>query len=87
MPLDPEPPPFLHVLVSATVRETTLADDPSKRGSQDRSRINTSEDYEMCYWSRKLGVSPGQLEVAVRKVGSSVKALGRELKANPVHSR
>jgi hypothetical protein len=69
------------------LRETTMADDPSKRGPHDRSRINTSEDYEMRYWSRKLGVSPEQLKAAVRKVGSSVKAVDRELKASPVHSR
>jgi Protein of unknown function (DUF3606) len=57
-----------------------MADKPSKRGPQDRSRINTSEDYEVRYWSRKLGVSPEQLKAAVRKVGNSAKAVERELK-------
>jgi hypothetical protein len=64
-----------------------MADDPSKRGPQDRSRINTSEDDEMRYWSRRLGVSTEQLESAVRKVGNSAKAVERELKASAVHSR
>jgi Protein of unknown function (DUF3606) len=57
-----------------------MADKPSKRGPQDRSRINTSEDYEVRYWSRKFGVSPEQLKAAVRKVGNSAKAVERELK-------
>jgi hypothetical protein len=57
-----------------------MAADPSKSGPQARSRINTSEDYEMRYWSRKLGVSPEQLKAAIRKVGSSVRAIERELK-------
>ena len=30
-----------------------MSDDLSKRGAQDRSRINTSEDYEVRYWSKK----------------------------------
>jgi hypothetical protein len=57
-----------------------MADDPSKRGARDRSRISTSEDYEVRYWSRKFGVSPEQLKAAVKKVGNSVKAVERELK-------
>jgi hypothetical protein len=58
-----------------------MADDPSKRGPRDRSRINTSEDYEVRYWSRKFGVSPEQLKAAIRKVGNSAKAVERLLKA------
>jgi hypothetical protein len=58
-----------------------MADKPSKRGPQDRSRISTSEDYEVRYWSRKFGVSPEQLKAAVRKVGNSAKAVEKELKA------
>jgi hypothetical protein len=58
-----------------------MADKPSKRGPQDRSRISTSEDYEVRYWSQKLGVSPEQLKAAVRKVGNSAKAVEKELRA------
>jgi Protein of unknown function (DUF3606) len=58
-----------------------MADKPSKRGPQDRSRINTSEDYEVRYWSRKFGVSPETLKAAVLKVGNSAKAVEMELKA------
>ena len=41
-------------------RYQPMTDDPSKKGVQDRTRINTSEDYEVRYWSEKLGVTQGQ---------------------------
>jgi hypothetical protein len=47
-------------------------DDKDKVGGQDRSRINTSEDYEVQYWSEKLGCSAEELKEAVAAVGSSV---------------
>ena len=56
-----------------------MADDLSKKGPQDRSRINLSEDYEVRYWSEKLGVSAGQLRDAVKKVGNSATAVEQEL--------
>ena len=58
-----------------------MTDDPSKKGVQDRTRINTSEDYELRYWSEKFGVSQDQLKAAVQKVGNSVSAVEKELKA------
>jgi len=45
-----------------------MSDDRSKRGSQDRNRINLSEDYEVQYWSEKIGVRPERLREAVKKV-------------------
>jgi hypothetical protein len=62
-------------------KEAAMADDPLKRGPQDRSRISTSEDHEVRYWSQKFGVSAEQLKAAVRKVGNSAKAVEKELKA------
>jgi Protein of unknown function (DUF3606) len=59
--------------------KTAMSDDPKKRGSQDRSRINIHEDYEVQYWSKKFGVSPDQLKAAVKKVGNSVAAVQQEL--------
>ena len=56
-----------------------MSDDPRKKRKQDRSRINTSEDYEVRYWSKKFGVSPEKLKAAVRKVGNSVIAVQQEL--------
>jgi len=45
-----------------------MAHDPSKRGRQDRQRINMSEAYEVAYWSQKWRVSREQLAEAVKKV-------------------
>jgi hypothetical protein len=57
-----------------------MTDDKSKRGPQDRSKINLSEDYEVRYWSEKFGVTPERLRVTVKKVGNSAKAVEQELK-------
>jgi Protein of unknown function (DUF3606) len=56
-----------------------MSDDPKKKGRQDRSHINTSEDYEVQYWSKKFGVSPDELKAAVNKVGKSVADVQQEL--------
>jgi uncharacterized protein DUF3606 len=58
-----------------------MTDDRTKKGIQDRTRINTNEDYELRYWSEKFGVSQDQLKAAVNKVGNSVSAVEKELKA------
>jgi hypothetical protein len=63
-----------------------MADDTSKQGMADRSRINLKEDYELRYWVKTLGVSADRLREAVSKVGSSVAAvrahLGKPEKSN-----
>jgi hypothetical protein len=56
-----------------------MSDDRKKKGEQDRSRINTGEDYEVRYWSKKFGVSPEKLKAAVKKVGNSAAAVQQEL--------
>ena len=56
-----------------------MADDRTRRGIPDRSRINLGEDYEVEYWSKTLGVSKEKLVEAVKKVGDSVQAVRREL--------
>lgn len=56
-----------------------MADDKSKRGPQDRSRINTSEDYEVRYWAEKFGFSAEKLNAVVKKVGTSADAVAKEL--------
>ena len=48
-----------------------MADDLKNRGSQDRSRINTSEDHEMQYWTKELGVSAADLKRLVQMHGNS----------------
>ena len=56
-----------------------MVDDLSKKGPQDRSRINIDEEYELRYWSQKFGVSADQLKAAVQKVGNSVREVEKEL--------
>ena len=56
-----------------------MADDRTKRGAQDRSKINLDQEHEIRYWTREFGVSEAALTVAVANVGSSVHAVWREL--------
>jgi hypothetical protein len=56
-----------------------MADDLAKRGQPDRSKINMSEDFEVKYWTRELGVSREQLKAAVDKVGNSAAAVRKQL--------
>jgi hypothetical protein len=56
-----------------------MSDDKSKTGGPDRQRINTSEEYEVRDWSKKLGVTPEQLKDAVVKVGPMADDVRREL--------
>lgn len=48
-----------------------MSDDKTKTGGQDRSRISTSEDYEVQYWAEKFGVSHDELKQAVKDSGSN----------------
>ena len=57
-----------------------MADDLSKKGSPDRSRINTHEEYEVRCWSDKFGVSADRLKAAVQKVGNSAQTAEKELR-------
>jgi hypothetical protein len=57
-----------------------MADDLSKRGPQDRDRINVHEQWEANYWSKKFGVSKEKLSEAVQKVGVMVKDVEKYLK-------
>jgi hypothetical protein len=56
-----------------------MTDDKENRGEPDRSRINLSEDYEVRYWTERLGVTKEQLAVAVHKVGNSADAVRQAL--------
>lgn len=51
---------------------TTMSDDLTKRGPQDRSNINIHEAWELKYWSCHFGVTQNQLIEAVRRRRSSV---------------
>ena len=47
-----------------------MADDRTKPGGRDRSRINVNEDYELRDWAKKLNVTPDRLKEAVEAVGT-----------------
>ena len=49
----------------------SMADDLTNRGPQDRSRISMSEDYEVRYWTKALGVSKEELQKLVDEHGNS----------------
>jgi hypothetical protein len=48
-------------------------------GARDRTRINASEESEVEYWAKALGVSKERLIEAIKKVGDSVQAVRTEL--------
>jgi len=54
-------------------------DNLTKREQPDRSKINMSEDFEVKYWLKALGVSKNDLQRAVDKVGNSAAAVRTEL--------
>ncbi len=56
-----------------------MSDDLSKRGPQDRSRINVNEAHELRYWTQALGVTEAQLREAVKAVGPSAAAVREHL--------
>jgi hypothetical protein len=55
-------------------------DDPRIRGPQDRSRVNTEQDYEVRYWAQEFGVTEEQLRDAVQRVGSSADKVREHLR-------
>lgn len=52
-----------------------MADDRSKKGPADRSKISTSEPWELEYWSDVLDVTKEELIRAVEAVGNGVDAV------------
>lgn len=56
-----------------------MADNKSKTGKADDSRINVNQPYEVRYWTNELGVTPAKLKEAVKAVGPMVKDVKRHL--------
>jgi len=58
-----------------------MPDDRSKRGPQDRARINMNEPYEANRWAKKFGITKQELKDLTKKHGPSVakirKAIGK----------
>jgi hypothetical protein len=46
-----------------------VADDKTKRGPADSTRVNVHEPYELRYWSEKWSVTGDDLRAAVSSVG------------------
>jgi hypothetical protein len=55
-----------------------MADDKTKRGPADRSRINVNEPYELDYWSKELDLTPEHRQL-VAKHGTSVETIRQVL--------
>lgn len=52
-----------------------MSDNLSKRAPQDGKFINTSESWEMDYWTSELNCTKEALEEAVKEVGNSAAAV------------
>jgi hypothetical protein len=60
-------------------KEKTMADNLSIRAPADRTRISLTEEWEVRYWTKELGVSEERLSSVIAEVGNSAKALRSEL--------
>ncbi|HEX8415767.1 MAG TPA: DUF3606 domain-containing protein [Sphingomicrobium sp.] len=56
-----------------------MADNKNDVGSPDRDRIAMSEEHEVRYWTKALGVSKERLQQAVDAVGSSAAKVRQHL--------
>lgn len=56
-----------------------MADDLNKKVQPNRSKIAMSEEHEVKYWMKHLGVSKEELQRAVDKVGNSAAAVKKQL--------
>ncbi|HBK46520.1 MAG TPA: DUF3606 domain-containing protein [Xanthomonadaceae bacterium] len=54
-----------------------MTNPPESRRPRDMARVDTTDEWELRYWARELGLSTRELEQAVREVGDSVEALRR----------
>ena len=67
-----------------------MADDKSKRGKQDRSRVSGSEGYEVHYFALKHGLSAQQARDIIKDVGPNrekLNAAAAKTKGNRVRRR
>jgi len=56
-----------------------MADNPSIRAPGDKLRININQDYEVRYWSEKLGISADELREVVTEVGPMADAVEKHV--------
>jgi hypothetical protein len=60
-------------------RKITMSDDLTNKGPKDRTRVNTSEDWEVKYWTKEFGVTEAELKAAVKAVGPMVVDVRKKL--------
>ena len=56
-----------------------MSDDKTKRAPQDKTRISLNEDYEVRYWTKRLGISKEVLAAAVKAAGNEVQSVEAHL--------
>jgi hypothetical protein len=59
--------------------EIAMADDLKQRAPQDASLISLTEDWEVRYWTKALGVSKERLAELVKQHGHSAAAVRKAL--------
>jgi hypothetical protein len=57
-----------------------MPDDKTKQ-AQDRKRISLREDYEVRYWTERLGVSREELARAVEDVGPNADDVAKHIRS------
>jgi hypothetical protein len=57
-----------------------MTDDETRTAPQGAELISLTEDYEIAYWRKRLGVSDDRLAEAVHRVGLSAAAVEVHLK-------
>ena len=67
------------VTLNKQTQGDAMADDLSKRGPQDRSRVNVNEPWELTYWCAEFKCNETQLRAAVKAVGVMVTDIRRHL--------
>lgn len=58
-----------------------MADNKTKVGASDGDRINPKEEFELAGWAKRLGTTPSILKKTVKKVGTLVSDVKKELAA------
>ena len=60
-----------------------MPDDNSKRGGQDRTRIDVHQHSELRDWAYKFGVCPEEIKDALKAVGDQANAVEKHLAQHP----
>jgi hypothetical protein len=61
------------------VKDCNMSDDLLDKGQRDRGHISMGQPHEVQFWTRHLGVTRGELQRTVDKVGNSAAAVRKQL--------